>query len=622
MTIRALSRAGGVIIVAVIAGAALLCVYAINEVKFGGEMHRKNQQLHEFNADILPPPAYLVESFLEVTLLAKEPQQIELRAERLAQLQRAFEERARFWANSDLDAELRAGLSGTVERDAAQFWTVVNEKFIPAVRRNDRLAVDQAYAELEDAYAAHREHIQELVAGAAYRQRTLSQEASSTISLTYWILFGALAIVSAGVGMVITLLGSRVVRPLEETAKVMEAMARGDLDAGERSRHRDDEIGTMTRAIEVFRASSRAEAEAGRKQREIVEALGTSLGHLGNGDFLHRLNGPVSVEYAALQEGFNRTVERLASMMQLVRSSAESVGVGASEIRSASDDLAARNEQQAASLEETAAAMSQVTELVNRSAKSATEVQSAMAATHSVASDGGVVVQRAVEAMAAIEQSANEVTQIIDVIDGIAFQTNLLALNAGVEAARAGDAGKGFAVVANEVRALAQRSADAAGSIKDLITMSTQQVKQGVALVDETGTLLGSIVEKVGAVSAQVNEIALAAVGQASSLKQVNASVEEIDRMTQQNAAMVEQSTAAARSLAEEASELSSLVRKFRIEESGSPALYLRKQDSRRLSRDVSAVPSLQAMRATGRRIVSPGSFALVAEDDAVLGGS
>ena len=187
-----------------------------------------------------------------------------------------------------------------------------------------------------------------------------------------------------------------------------------------------------------------------------------------------------------------------------------------------------------------------------------------MKQTHQQAADGGAVVKRAVDAMASIEKSSQEITQIIDVIDGIAFQTNLLALNAGVEAARAGDAGKGFAVVANEVRALAQRSAEAANDIKNLISTSTDHVGEGVTLVGETGSLLEGILDKIGSVSCQIDDIASMANSQASNLQQVNGSVETMDQMTQRNAAMVEESTAAARSLSDEANRLQQLVSQFR----------------------------------------------------------
>ena len=191
------------------------------------------------------------------------------------------------------------------------------------------------------------------------------------------------------------------------------------------------------------------------------------------------------------------------------------------------------------------------------------EVQRSIADVHHEAEEGGQVVRRAVAAMAAIEKSANEITQIIAVIDGIAFQTNLLALNAGVEAARAGDAGKGFAVVANEVRALAQRSADAAKDIKELIEASTTQVNDGVSLVGETGTLLDTILQRIGGVTVLTAEIAQSAESQSANLQHINASVGEMDRMTQQNAAMVEESTAAARNLADEANELTRMVDRF-----------------------------------------------------------
>ncbi|MBC2669092.1 methyl-accepting chemotaxis protein [Novosphingobium piscinae] len=270
-------------------------------------------------------------------------------------------------------------------------------------------------------------------------------------------------------------------------------------------------------------------------------------------------------EFDAIGAAFNAAVGKLAAMIAEVCTTVVGVQDGSDEIRAASEDLARRNEQQAASLEETAASIGQTVGLTRHAAESAGVARAAIVQTHARATEGGAVVGRAVAAMSAIEQSAKEITQIINVIDGIAFQTNLLALNAGVEAARAGDAGKGFAVVANEVRALAQRSADAARDIKALIEKSTAHVGDGVGLVGETGTLLTEIVDQVGAVTKQVNDIAETTAAQSANLEQVNSAVTSIDRMTQQNAAMVEQSTAATRVLSNQAQRLGELVAQFRV---------------------------------------------------------
>ena len=270
-------------------------------------------------------------------------------------------------------------------------------------------------------------------------------------------------------------------------------------------------------------------------------------------------------EFDAIGTAFNAAVGKLEEMIAAVRATATDVLDGSDEIRAASEDLALRNEQQAASLQETTAAVGQTVSLTRHPAASASVARSAIMQTHTRATQGGVVVGKAVVAMGAIERSAKEITQIIDVIDGISFQTNLLALNAGVEAARAGESGRGFAVVANEVRALAQRSADAARDIKTLIEASTAHVAEGVSLVGETGTLLAEIVGQVGAMTQQVNEIAETTAAQATNLEQVNSAVTTIGRMTQQNAAMVQQSTAATRSLSNEAQRLGDLVSQFRL---------------------------------------------------------
>jgi methyl-accepting chemotaxis protein len=254
-----------------------------------------------------------------------------------------------------------------------------------------------------------------------------------------------------------------------------------------------------------------------------------------------------------------------------VAETADSINTGAAEISSASEDLSRRTEQQAASLEETAAAMGQITMAVKETAQGAAHVSASVAEAKDDAGEGGRVVREAIGAMGDIEKSAQEIAQIIGVIDGIAFQTNLLALNAGVEAARAGDAGKGFAVVANEVRALAQRSADAAKDIKGLIGASSRQVETGVQLVNETGQALDRIVGKVTEIAALAQQISASADTQAISLQEVNGAVADMDKMTQQNAAMVEQSTAAARSLAAEADELIAVVQRFQLGDEMAP---------------------------------------------------
>ncbi|WP_294194334.1 methyl-accepting chemotaxis protein, partial [uncultured Sphingomonas sp.] len=240
------------------------------------------------------------------------------------------------------------------------------------------------------------------------------------------------------------------------------------------------------------------------------------------------------------------------------------INSGAADIRQASDDLSQRTEQQAASLEETAAAMDEITSTVRETAAGARRANDAVVDARSEAESSGEVVRRAVDAMGGIERASNEISEIISVIDGIAFQTNLLALNAGVEAARAGDAGKGFAVVASEVRALAQRSADAAKDVKTKILASSEQVEAGVALVSETGKALQRIITRIGEISTLVSTIAASAEHQATGLQQVNTAVSEMDGVTQQNAAMVEEATAAARSLAEEADRLTAEVSRFR----------------------------------------------------------
>lgn len=407
--------------------------------------------------------------------------------------------------------------------------------------------------------------------------------------------------------------GKLICDPYVATVVRMEGLAAGDLDAPIQFNDYGDCVGRMTKAMHVFRDNAKAVKAATAAQELVVSGLGKGMAQLADGNLIYRITDTFPADYARLKDDFNNTMDTLVEAISGVMRSAASITTGASEIRMASDDLANRTEQQAASLEESAAAADQVTGMVQGSARNAVEARGSISNAHREATEGGLVVRKAVEAMGAIEKSSSEISQIITVIDGIAFQTNLLALNAGVEAARAGDAGKGFAVVANEVRALAQRSAEAAKDIKGLITESTKQVESGVNLVGQTGSMLEKMIGMIGTVNEMIAEISSSSEVQASSLQQVNIAVSEMDKMTQQNAAMVEQSTAAARTLAAEAVHLGELVGRFKTGD-------VARQDS---VRQVAAKPRVVASKAQPpRRAARPvvhGNLAVkvaASEDD------
>ncbi|MBB3944615.1 methyl-accepting chemotaxis protein [Rhizobium skierniewicense] len=382
-----------------------------------------------------------------------------------------------------------------------------------------------------------------------------------------------------------------IVAPLIKLQDSLKSMAEGTMKGDHDLENRKDEIGMLARAVSALReaiaakthADADREAMRSAEERRRLEAeasergvlaeqtdtavcqLAEALQGLANGDLTGHIATPFIPSLEQLRTDFNLAVEKLRIAMQKVSENASAIASGAQEIRSASDDLAKRTENQAASIEETAAALEEITTTVSDSSSRAQEAGKLVRQTKENAEHSGRVVQSAVDAMSKIEASATEIGNIIGVIDEIAFQTNLLALNAGVEAARAGEAGKGFAVVAQEVRELAQRSAKAAKEIKELINTSNHHVKSGVSLVGETGTALQEMVVQVQQVDGNVSAIVEASREQATGLKEINTSVNTMDQGTQQNAAMVEQSTAAAHNLASEAEALFRLLAQFSI---------------------------------------------------------
>lgn len=397
----------------------------------------------------------------------------------------------------------------------------------------------------------------------------------------------AFAVVCFSIAVVI----GGVSRPLSALGCIMQRIASGDLDVTLEGENRKDEIGGMVCSLAIFQkaaitnrqleadaaiAREKAEADRLRLTEEANTAaqmrldaatsgLAAGLQRLAAGDLAFQITEPFSPDFEALRHNLNSAASQLNTTMLAVQQASSYIETGSQDISQGAQDLSRRTEQQAAALEETAAALDQITASVSNSAQRTGEARRLTEEANRNAKQSGSVVANAVNAMERIQQSSAKISNIIGVIDEIAFQTNLLALNAGVEAARAGEAGKGFAVVAQEVRELAQRSAQAAKEIKDLIRNSTNEVNTGVELVSETGEALRSIETKIEQINRHVDAIATSSREQSTGMSEVNVAVNQMDQVTQQNAAMVEETSAASATLASEALRMKALVGQFKL---------------------------------------------------------
>ena len=517
---------------------------------------------------------------------AIDPERVTLMADALAEI-KAGE------ATAGAVAE-KVGEPAAMQTFAADIAQVEEAVTVTLPKLIETRADADAFAAIDDAIDAGGERLYETLTtisdkGNAFvlEHLALAAETARTAKMVQTITALAFLLV---VGGGIATAGRDLFASLKRLGDDMTALSSGRLDHEIIGAERNDEIGTMARSLVEFRRSAvekvrmesevegaRHASESERNAREAakqsedamlaraVTDLAEALGRLSSGDLSVRIDTAFDGTLERLRLDFNASVEKLSDTLSGIAKASNEVLASSNEIGTATDDLSRRTEQQAASLEETAAALDEITATVRQASQRADEASEMVGSTKASAEKSGAVVRNAIEAMEKIEDSSRRISQIIVVIDEIAFQTNLLALNAGVEAARAGEAGRGFAVVAQEVRELAQRSANAAKEIKTLIETSSNQVGAGVSLVNDTGAALTEIEGQVAKINGHIQSIVTASREQSTALTEINAAINQMDQVTQQNAAMVEQTNAATQGLAGEASTLGALVGGFRL---------------------------------------------------------
>jgi methyl-accepting chemotaxis protein len=562
------------VVVAVVAAFAAFNAVSFLDHRIGSARFQSIQDGSELIADYLSPPLVPFEAFSLVHLTRDTPNaDITKQVAKWKELQKSFEERLQHWDHRMASSPFLAVEKWKPFRDGIadrgnQFWSNVNKEIIPAFQNGDMAKADSAISELTAQFVTFVNFVgdNQGFIGEDIEQDKKDSLKASDLALKVCL---GLAVLLCTALTAIFIAGNRlVVRALVRIAEVMSDLANGNLNVSVPYEARRDEVGDMARAVSVFKSQAQDNKSSKDANEYVISNLGDGLNRVSSGDLTRKINEPFPPALDALRVGFNSTVEALQNIIANVRRGAEGISSGTAEISIASDDLSRRTENQAANLEQTAAAVAEITHKVQETASGATHARNIVSLAKEDADKSSVIVDRAISAMKAIEDSSRRINQIIGVMDEMAFQTNLLALNAGVEAARAGDAGRGFAVVASEVRALAQRSAEAASEIKDQISTAQTAVADGVHLVAESGISLRSIIERISEINRVVSEIASSAEQQAVGLQEVNIAVEQMDMVTQQNAAMVEETTAATRTLTEQSSELARIVSRFTVRNS------------------------------------------------------
>ncbi|WP_448663815.1 methyl-accepting chemotaxis protein [Sphingomonas sp. CJ20] len=572
MSIGTFVRTSALAMMAILIVGGLFAASRLDRIRMGGEVQVAQQMNADLIADILPPPEYVIEPYLEATLLARAPETVAERAPRIATLRRLYDERRAFWQTAKVKPELKTQLLDHSQPAAERFWKELQGPFLDAARVQDRAALDASYAKLTTEYAAHRAEIDKLVTMTLDEQKAVAAAGNREFYLAICaVLVLGLIVGVQALHFYITMY-RRVLEPVSTLSMLTARLAKG-ADADIPYQDRSDEVGSIAIGLEHYRAAAAKRAETDShniaEQRRMTDLLGDGLLALREGDLSHTIDDPFPVEYEVLRNNINAAIAALRDKVQLVRDSAGSIGITSREIAQGSEDLARRTEGSAATLAQATNALAEIDERLTDSMKAAdTTVTRASEAIGSV-QDGRSTTSRAVQAMTRASGSARNIDGVIEGLDKIAFQTRVLAMNAAVEAGRAGESGRGFAVVADLVSALAMRAEEQAKHAREMLTETQADILQAATAVEETESALDAIAGDVETVHDLIAAIDRDNHAQSKAVSEVSAAMRGMDTVTQQNAAMVEETSAALRNLSSEVSALAARAGAFRFERGG-----------------------------------------------------
>ncbi|NJB96965.1 MULTISPECIES: methyl-accepting chemotaxis protein [Sphingomonas] len=546
-----------------------LAAWRLDRIRMGGEVQLHQQVNADLIADILPPPEYIIEPFLEATLIARNPDTVGTRAKKLEGLKKLYLERNQYWQTARVDESLRSQLLQQAHPAAQAFWNELEQGFLPAARKGDRAAIEASYAKLTGLYDAHRTAVDKLVTMALADQQRVAANGAFEFYLAIGIVLALALIVGGQAAHFYITMYRRVLEPVGTLSALTDRLAKGEV-ATIPYQDRTDEMGRIASGLEHYRAAAAAQSEADARkleaQREVTEVLGNGLLALREGDLSRTIDQRFPAEYEVLRHNINEAIASLRARVQLVSESADNIRNTSSEVAQGSEDLAHRTEKSAANLAQATEALAKIEERLRATMIAADNTVKRAGEATTALRDGRGTTARAVQAMDRASGSAKNIDGVIEGLDKIAFQTRVLAMNAAVEAGRAGEAGRGFMVVADLVAALALRAEDQAKQARDMLSETQADILQAADAVHDTDTALDTISSDVEAVHDLIAAIDHDNHAQSAAVSQVSTAMKGMDQVTQQNAAMVEETSAAIRNLSSEVNALAQRAGAFRFD--------------------------------------------------------